>query len=89
MQAIGQNCNMLQYLNLGWCENVGDLGVMSLAYGCPDLRCLDLCGCVRITGIPCVGCLFGIHNVEYHSLGLATFNVIQHIFLVLSSNSLA
>ncbi|XP_022768041.1 F-box protein SKP2B-like isoform X2 [Durio zibethinus] len=49
LQAIGRNCNMLQTLNLGWCENVGDLGVMSLAYGCPDLRCLDLCGCVRIT----------------------------------------
>ncbi|XVF37055.1 hypothetical protein REPUB_Repub19eG0112800 [Reevesia pubescens] len=49
LQAIGRNCNMLQALNLGWCENVGDLGVMSLAYGCPDLRCLDLCGCVCIT----------------------------------------
>ncbi|XVE60212.1 hypothetical protein DITRI_Ditri05aG0109800 [Diplodiscus trichospermus] len=40
---------MLQSLNLGWCENVGDLGVMSLAYGCPDLRCLDFCGCVLVT----------------------------------------
>ncbi|KAB2040486.1 hypothetical protein ES319_D02G086500v1 [Gossypium barbadense] len=49
LQAIGRNCNMLQSLNLGWCDNVGDLGVMSLAYGCHDLRCLDLCGCVRIT----------------------------------------
>ncbi|XVE60216.1 hypothetical protein DITRI_Ditri05aG0110100 [Diplodiscus trichospermus] len=49
LQAIGRNCNMLQSLNLGWCENVGDLGVMSLAYGCPALRCLDLCGCVLIT----------------------------------------
>ncbi|CAI0625003.1 unnamed protein product [Linum tenue] len=39
----------LQSLNLGWCENVGDVGVMSLAYGCPDLRTLDLCGCVCIT----------------------------------------
>ncbi|TYG68683.1 hypothetical protein ES288_D05G172700v1 [Gossypium darwinii] len=47
--AIGQNNNMLHSLNLGWCDNVGDLGVTSLAYGCPDLRCLDLCGCVRIT----------------------------------------
>ncbi|PPD87336.1 hypothetical protein GOBAR_DD15722 [Gossypium barbadense] len=51
LQAIGQNCNMLHSLNLGWCDNVGDLGVTSLAYGCPDLRCLDLCGCVRITGV--------------------------------------
>ncbi|GMI82960.1 hypothetical protein like AT1G21410 [Hibiscus trionum] len=49
LQAIGRNCNMLQSLNLGWCDNVGDIGVMSLAYGCPDLRCVDLCGCVRIT----------------------------------------
>ncbi|OMO95333.1 hypothetical protein CCACVL1_05430 [Corchorus capsularis] len=49
LQAIGRNCNMLQSLNLGWCDNVGDLGVMSLAYGCPDLRSLDLCGCVLIT----------------------------------------
>ncbi|CAL1412614.1 unnamed protein product [Linum trigynum] len=49
LQAIGRNCNQLQSLNLGWCENVGDVGVMSLAYGCPDLRTLDLCGCVCIT----------------------------------------
>ena len=51
VQAIGYNCTRLQYLNLGWCENVGDIGVMSLAYGCPDLKVLDLCGCVLITGI--------------------------------------
>lgn len=51
MQAIGHCCNQLQSLNLGWCENVSDVGVMSLAAGCPDLRTLDLCGCVRITGI--------------------------------------
>ncbi|XP_044511348.1 F-box protein SKP2B-like [Mangifera indica] len=49
LQAIGRNCGRLQSLNLGWCENVGDIGVMSLAYGCPDLRSLDLCGCVHIT----------------------------------------
>ncbi|KAJ6954199.1 F-box protein SKP2A-like isoform X2 [Populus alba x Populus x berolinensis] len=49
LQAIGRNCSQLQSLNLGWCENVGDVGVMSLAYGCPDLRTLDLCGCVCIT----------------------------------------
>ncbi|MBA0876764.1 hypothetical protein Goshw_025858, partial [Gossypium schwendimanii] len=51
LQAIGQNYNMLHSLNLGWCDNIGDLGVTSLAYGCPDLRCLDMCGCVRITCI--------------------------------------
>jgi F-box and leucine-rich repeat protein 1 (S-phase kinase-associated protein 2) len=51
MQAIGQHCNQLQRLNLGWCENVSDVGVMSLAYGCPDLRTVDLCGCVLITGM--------------------------------------
>ncbi|PNT37389.2 hypothetical protein POPTR_005G185700v4 [Populus trichocarpa] len=49
LQGIGRNCSQLQTLNLGWCENVGDVGVMSLAYGCPDLRTLDLCGCVCIT----------------------------------------
>ncbi|XP_059630593.1 F-box protein SKP2B-like [Cornus florida] len=49
LKAIGYNCGQLQSLNLGWCENVGDVGVMSLAYGCPDLRALDLCGCVLIT----------------------------------------
>ena len=51
LQAIGHHCNQLQSLNLGWCENVGDVGVISLAAGCPDLRTVDLCGCVRITGI--------------------------------------
>lgn len=51
VQAIGRNCNQLQSLNLGWCENIGDEGVTSLAYGCPDLQSLDLCGCVYITGV--------------------------------------
>lgn len=50
VQAIGENCSQMQSLNLGWCENVSDDGVMSLSYGCPDLRTLDLCGCVLITG---------------------------------------
>ncbi|KAI5394337.1 F-box protein skp2a [Lathyrus oleraceus] len=49
LQAIGHYCNELQFLNLGWCEQISDVGVMSLAYGCPDLRTLDLCGCVLIT----------------------------------------
>ncbi|TKY74187.1 F-box protein SKP2B [Spatholobus suberectus] len=49
LQAIGQYCNQLQSLNLGWCDNVGDVGVTSLACGCPNLRIVDLCGCVRIT----------------------------------------
>lgn len=51
MQAIGLYCSQMQTLNLGWCENVSDVGVMSLANGCPDLRIVDLCGCVLITGI--------------------------------------
>ncbi|KAG2307205.1 hypothetical protein Bca52824_026953, partial [Brassica carinata] len=41
-QTIGENCSQMQSLNLGWCENISDDGVMSLAYGCPDLRTLDL-----------------------------------------------
>ncbi|KAM3343673.1 hypothetical protein P3S68_025763 [Capsicum galapagoense] len=47
------------HVNLGWCDKVGDEGVMRLAYGCPDLRALDLCGCLLIT-------VFGkeIPNVE-------------------------
>lgn len=57
MQAIGRYCSQLQSLNLGWCDNVSDVGVMSLAYGCPDLRTLDLCGCVRITGISYTGAM--------------------------------
>jgi F-box and leucine-rich repeat protein 1 (S-phase kinase-associated protein 2) len=51
MQAIAQSCGQLQSLNLGWWEDVTDKGVTSLASGCPDLRALDLCGCVLITGI--------------------------------------
>ncbi|KAK4793222.1 hypothetical protein SAY86_023657 [Trapa natans] len=49
LQSIGRNCSRLQSLNLGWCDNVSDDGVVSLAFGCPHLRVLDLCGCVRIT----------------------------------------
>lgn len=50
LQAISFNCPKLQYLNLGWCEDISDEGVTNLAVGCPDLRALDLCGCVHITG---------------------------------------
>ncbi|XP_026664927.2 F-box protein SKP2A-like isoform X2 [Phoenix dactylifera] len=49
LQAIAYNCIQLQTLNLGWCEDISDNGVTSLAAGCPDLRALDLCGCVLIT----------------------------------------
>ncbi|KAK4741033.1 hypothetical protein SAY87_024621 [Trapa incisa] len=49
LQAIGRNCRWLQSLNLGWCDNISDDGVVRLAFGCPHLRVLDLCGCVRIT----------------------------------------
>ena len=66
MQAIGHNCNQLKSLNLGWCEQVGDAGVKCLAYGCPDLRALDLCGCVLITGILYLLLqLIGISSVLY------------------------
>ena len=65
LQGIGRNCSQLQSLNLGWCENVGDVGVMSLAYGCPDLRTLDLCGCVCITGI----FKFGDDFLAFHKIG--------------------
>jgi F-box and leucine-rich repeat protein 1 (S-phase kinase-associated protein 2) len=67
LQAIGRNCSQLQSLNLGWCENVSDVGVMSLAYGCPDIRTLDLCGCVCITGIFKFGDAFAsFHKMFIH-----------------------
>ncbi|GLT31741.1 hypothetical protein SLA2020_064520 [Shorea laevis] len=68
LQAIGRNCALLQSLNLGWCENVGDIGVMSLAYGCPDLRSLDLCGCVLITDDSVIALANGCLHLK--SLGL-------------------
>uniref|UniRef100_A0A8R7PVV9 F-box/LRR-repeat protein 15-like leucin rich repeat domain-containing protein n=1 Tax=Triticum urartu TaxID=4572 RepID=A0A8R7PVV9_TRIUA len=49
LQAIARNCSQLQSLNLGWCDTVTDGGVTSLASGCPELRAVDLCGCVLIT----------------------------------------
>ncbi|KAK9162513.1 hypothetical protein Syun_003415 [Stephania yunnanensis] len=62
LTAIAHNCHRLQYLNLGWCEFVGDAGVMSLSRRCPDLRELDLCGCSLITDDSIValaeGCLY-------------------------------
>lgn len=76
VQAIGDNCNELQSLNLGWCEKVGDAGIMRLAYGCPDLRAVDLCGCVLITGIP-RSCF--VHNFKRRQ---------KEILLVLSHISL-
>ncbi|KAL4279678.1 hypothetical protein GQ457_03G032190 [Hibiscus cannabinus] len=60
LQAIGRNCNMLQTLNLGWCDNVGDESslrvwlcshnsVIALASKCLHLRSLDLYYCRNIT----------------------------------------
>ncbi|XP_020524556.1 F-box protein SKP2A isoform X1 [Amborella trichopoda] len=68
LQAVGRNCNQLQYLNLGWCEKVSDVGVMSLAYGCPDLRALDLCGCILITDKSVIALADRCHGLR--SLGL-------------------
>jgi F-box and leucine-rich repeat protein 1 (S-phase kinase-associated protein 2) len=58
VQAIALNCGQLQSLNLGWCDSITDKGGTSLASGCPELRALDLCGCVLITG-----------NVQYWRVG--------------------
>ncbi|KAJ0795798.1 putative F-box domain, leucine-rich repeat domain superfamily, F-box-like domain superfamily [Helianthus annuus] len=49
MKAIGDNCRQLESINLGWCYELGDAGVMSLAYGCPHLNAIDLSGCFCIT----------------------------------------
>ncbi|KAK9080741.1 hypothetical protein SSX86_000499 [Deinandra increscens subsp. villosa] len=68
LKAIGCNCGQLQSLNLGWCEEVGDAGVMSLAYGCHDLRSLDLCGCVLITDESVIALANNCQNIR--SLGL-------------------
>ncbi|KAG2243729.1 hypothetical protein Bca52824_094431 [Brassica carinata] len=57
----------MQSVNLGWCENISDDGVMSLAYGCPDLRTLDLFGCVLITDESVVALANSVH---LRSLGL-------------------
>lgn len=50
-QALAQNCSGLQYLNVGWCEQITDVGVTALALGCRDLRFIDFCGCLQITGM--------------------------------------
>lgn len=68
----------MQSLNLGWCEGVTDEGVMSLAFGCPDLRALDLCGCVLITGI----CLFGCVHVALDLFSCGKIPILTWIFFV-------
>lgn len=78
MQAIAYNCSQLQTLNLGWCEGVSDNGVTSLASGCPDLRALDLCGCVLITGIQMPGaCVVWNSNKKFLTAS-------NHVFYVLN-----
>ncbi|KAF3329322.1 F-box protein SKP2A-like protein [Carex littledalei] len=66
--AIGQNCNQLQSLNLGWCESITDKGVVCLASGCPNLRALDLCGCILITDESVIALANGCPRLK--SLGL-------------------
>ncbi|CAD5178631.1 unnamed protein product [Musa acuminata subsp. malaccensis] len=68
LQAISFNCPKLQYLNLGWCEDISDEGVTNLAVGCPDLRALDLCGCVHITDKSVIALANGCPHLR--SLGL-------------------
>jgi F-box and leucine-rich repeat protein 1 (S-phase kinase-associated protein 2) len=63
LQAIACNCGQLQSLNLGWCDSITDKGVTSLASGCPELRAVDLCGCVLITGnISSMSILFDLNS---------------------------
>ncbi|KAJ7523506.1 hypothetical protein O6H91_18G052100 [Diphasiastrum complanatum] len=50
LMALAQNCGGLEFLNVGWCERITDIGVTALANWCPDLRVVDLCGCLLITG---------------------------------------
>ncbi|MFS7952774.1 putative F-box domain, leucine-rich repeat domain superfamily, F-box-like domain superfamily [Helianthus anomalus] len=68
LKSIGYNCRQLESINLGWCEGVGDVGVMSLAYGCPGLHAIDLCGCVFITDESVIA--LANNCVHLRSLGL-------------------
>lgn len=41
---LGRNCHALTHLNMSWCTEVGDMGIESVARGCPLLRNLLILG---------------------------------------------
>lgn len=66
--ALGQNCIMLESLNVGWCERITDTGVVGLASRCSYLMIVDLCGCLWITDRSVIALADNCHHLR--ALGL-------------------
>lgn len=49
LQELAKHCTALQSLNLGWCGQISDKGILAFTRGCSDLRVIDLCRCSLIT----------------------------------------
>ena len=48
VQALA-NCHQLESLNLTWCVQITDAGVVAVASGCPSLGLLSLHGILGVT----------------------------------------
>ncbi|CAN0017553.1 unnamed protein product [Ascophyllum nodosum] len=49
LEAVGENCPLLEELYIRSCNLVTDVGIAAVARGCPLLRHLGAGGCVRLT----------------------------------------
>ena len=47
--ALGRWCPNLTDVDLSWCVNIGDQGVIALAHGCRGLKKFEYKGCRRLT----------------------------------------
>jgi hypothetical protein len=46
---VGRGYPNLQTLNLDYCRNITDAGLMEVGRGCPNLQTLNLWNCTNIT----------------------------------------
>ncbi|KAF7152693.1 hypothetical protein RHSIM_Rhsim01G0031000 [Rhododendron simsii] len=49
MAMIGNRCRNLQYLDIGYCNEVTNKGVMEVVTNCARLRDIDLIGCQKVS----------------------------------------
>lgn len=69
LAAVGQCCKQLEDLNLRFCEDLSDTGVVEVALGCgKSLKALGVAACAKITDISLEA--VGLHCKSLETLSL-------------------
>lgn len=56
LEIITKSCKSLKEVNLSFCPNITDLGILSLNQNCRQLRALKISWCAQISGVNFLGC---------------------------------